>query len=83
MVEKNKMEKLSFENGIERLEEIINCLDQNTISLEKALELFEEGIQLVKYCNNLLDSAEKKMQILLEDSNGELITEELIITEEG
>lgn len=83
MVEKNKMEKLSFENGIERLEEIINCLDQNSISLEKALELFEEGIQLVKYCNNLLDSAEKKMQILLEDSNGELITEELIITEEG
>jgi exodeoxyribonuclease VII small subunit len=65
-------EVFSFEKGIERLEQIINNLDQNNVQLEQALDLFGEGIELIKQCNGLLDSAETKVKVLLENSKGEL-----------
>lgn len=78
-MQNNKQEIISFENGIERLEKIVSELDQNNVSLEQALELFGEGIGLVKHCNNLLDSAEAKVKVLIENSDGQLITEKFTI----
>lgn len=76
-MEKNKKkDSISFEKGIERLEQIVNDLDQNNVHLEKSLDLFKEGIELVKHCNNLLDSAEAKVKVLLEDDKGELVAGE-------
>lgn len=79
----NTTKKISFEMGIERLEQIVNDLDQNKIPLEQALDLFQEGIGLVKHCNNLLDSAEAKVKVLLEDTDEELVIEKLILSGEG
>ncbi|AFV01486.1 hypothetical protein UNSWDHB_1458 [Dehalobacter sp. UNSWDHB] len=73
MKKNNDKEALSFEKGIEKLEQIINDLDQNNVQLEQALELFGEGIDLIKQCNGLLDSAEAKVKVLLENSKGELV----------
>jgi exodeoxyribonuclease VII small subunit len=56
-------------------------LDKNNVPLEQALDLFGEGIELVKHCNKLLDSAEAKVKVLLEDGSGELTTQKLIIAE--
>lgn len=79
---KDNQESLNFEKGIERLEQIVSALDQSNLPLEQALDLFGEGIELVKNCNNLLNSAEAKVKMLLENSDGQLITEKLIIAGE-
>lgn len=74
--------KISFEQGIARLEQLVADLDRNEIPLEQALDLFREGIELVKNCNTLLDTAEAKIKILIENSDGELVTDTLIISGE-
>ena len=78
----NNPGKISFEQGIARLEQIVADLDQNEIPLEQALDLFREGIELVKNCNTLLDTAEAKVNILIENSDGKLVTDTLIISGE-
>lgn len=83
MVKDDNKNLISFEQGIEKLEQIINGLDRNDVPLNQALDLFDEGIGLVKHCNKLLDSAEEKVKVLLENNNGELITEIFIVSEEG
>ena len=76
---KDQIEVISFEKGIERLEQIVNDLDQNKVPLEHALDLFQEGITLVRHCNNLLDSADAKVKVLLEDCSSELSKGKLTI----
>lgn len=71
-----KKENTNFEAGIERLEQIINVLDKNNVELNQALDLFAEGIQMIKHCNGLLDSAEARVKVLVEDSQGKLIVTE-------
>ena len=63
------MEKeLTFEKAMKRLEEIVNALENNTVSLDDSLKLFEEGIKLTKYCENELKSIENKASKILLDS---------------
>lgn len=68
----NGDEPLSFEIGVQSLENIVKLLEQKDIPLEKALAFFKEGVGLVQYCSNVLDQAEKQMEILLEDQDGKL-----------
>ena len=56
-----KSEKLSFEKALSRLEEISLELEGGNASLDKSLDLYNEGIKLLKQCNAMLDSAEKKI----------------------
>ncbi|MDK2823248.1 MAG: exodeoxyribonuclease small subunit [Clostridia bacterium] len=60
-------EKLSYEDAVAKLEEIIKQLEQGEISLEKSINLFTEGINLVKTCNRYLNQAEEKIKVLLDD----------------
>lgn len=62
-----KKENLSFESAIIRLEEIVKLLEKGNSSLDESLKLYEEGISLVRYCNNALDTAENKIKILAND----------------
>jgi len=82
MAKKENTPSVNFESGIQRLEQIVAELDKNNVPLEQALDLFGEGIELVKHCNKLLDSAEAKVKVLLEDGSGELTTQKLIIAGE-
>jgi len=70
--------QISFEQGIQQLEKIVSALDQSTVSLDQALELFGQGIELVKHCNILLDSAEAKVRILINDSNDQIPLEKIV-----
>lgn len=65
-------EPRSLETGLQDLETIVKTLEQKDLPLEKALSLFKDGVGLVQYCSNVLDQAEKQMEILLEGPDGQL-----------
>lgn len=58
--------KKDFSSSMNRLEEIVILLEKNEITLEAAMELFEEGLQLVKECDSQLTNFENKVAALLE-----------------
>ena len=53
--------KLSFEQAMNRLEEIVTALEQGEAPLEQSLALFEEGSKLLRQCTGMLDKAEQKV----------------------
>lgn len=60
------MEKISFEESMQKLEKIAVELEKGDLSLEESLTKFEEGMKLSKECNEIIENAEKKITILLE-----------------
>jgi len=66
------MPKERFEDALGKLEKIVSKLEEGDIPLEESLRLFEEGIRLSRFCNQKLDEAEKKVEILLKGKNGVL-----------
>ncbi len=63
--------KLSFEESMARLTEIVRTLEQGTAPLEESLKLFEEGTALIRSCGKLLDEAEQKVVKLRKGPDGE------------
>ena len=61
------MDNITFEQAMSRLEEIIAALENNQISLEKSVDLFQEGIKLSKICSDKLAGMEDKVAKLLVD----------------
>ena len=61
----------SFEKAINDLEKIVKSLESGDLPLEKALEKFEAGIKLSRYCSETLDDAEKRVTLLMADETGE------------
>ena len=70
-MEENK--ELSFEEALAKLEEIVHALESGNAPLDKSLEMFENGVSLVKLCNEKLDNAQRQIKILVND--GENISE--------
>lgn len=62
-------ENMTFESALVRLEEIVKSLDSGNAPLDDSLNLFEEGVALVKFCNGKLDSAEQRVKVVTD--NGE------------
>jgi len=60
--------KPTFEEQLTALEEIVNHLEQGDLPLNESLSQFEKGVKLTKDCQNLLNKAEQKVQILSEDN---------------
>ena len=56
--------ELSFEEGLQRLEQVVRALEDTATPLEESLKLFEEGVGLVRQCSKQLDQAEKRVKIL-------------------
>ena len=63
------MAEKSFEAAMQRLEEIVQSLEEG-LPLEKSLKVFEEGMLLSGYCSNELEAAEKKVTVLIQESGG-------------
>lgn len=63
--------KISFEDAIEKLEEIVVEMENEEIPLEKIIERYEEGVKLVKICQQRLSEAELKVQELEKKIGGE------------
>lgn len=66
------MQDLSFEESLEKLEEIVNKLENGDVPLDEAIDEFNNAMQLVKICNKKLESAEESIAKIVED-NGELL----------
>ena len=58
---------INFEEAMKKLEEIANELEKNDLDLDKAVEKFEEGLKLSKKCSEILENAEKRITILIND----------------
>ena len=63
--------QLTFEQSMSRLEEIVGKLEQGECGLDESLKLFEEGAKLAASCNQMLDQAEQKVDLLLNANTGE------------
>lgn len=61
--------EMNLESRLDKLDELIEQLESDEISLEDAFEKYSEGIKLVKECNESIDRVEKKVQMLMD--NGE------------
>ena len=65
------MENLSFEESLEKLEEIVSKLESGDVPLDDAIDEFNKAMQLVKICNNKLATAEESIAKIVQD-NGQL-----------
>ncbi len=66
------MENMSFEESLEKLEEIVNKLENGDVPLDDAIDEFNKAMQLVKTCNDKLNSAEEAIAKIVQE-NGEVI----------
>lgn len=57
-----KEEQISFETALKKLEGIVNKLEDESVPLEEAINLFEEGTKLSSYCSNILEKAELRIE---------------------
>ncbi|MCD6508215.1 exodeoxyribonuclease VII small subunit [Candidatus Poribacteria bacterium] len=67
----DKVEKeIKFEDALKRLEEIVEMLESDELPLDKALELFEEGIRMSRLCSSILERAEMRIEELIREEDG-------------
>ena len=66
----NQNKQQSFETALARLEELVRTLESGEKGLDESLALFEEGVSLVRFCSERLDTAEQKVKILIKDTDG-------------
>ncbi|MBX3329513.1 MAG: exodeoxyribonuclease VII small subunit [Nitrospira sp.] len=64
------MAGVKFEQAMARLEAIVGELEKGDLPLDESLKIFEEGIRLSKNCLRVLEEAERKVEVLVQDKNG-------------
>lgn len=62
--------KLTYEQAVSRLDDIVRNMERGDAPLEEALKLFEEGAALITLCNKMLDEAEQKVVKLKKGPDG-------------
>lgn len=72
--------ELTFEKAMERLEEIVELLENGENELDKSLSLFEEGVKLISLCNKKLEKAEESVKMLV-NADGELVEKDFEVDE--
>ncbi len=59
-----------FETALKALEEIVGRLEAGDLTLDRSMELFEEGVRLSRFCNTKLEEAERKVEVLVKNAKG-------------
>lgn len=72
----SKHSEETFENAMARLEHIVEQMESEKLPLEELLSRYEEGVKLIKACEEKLTAAEKRIEIISRDSSGEPQIEE-------
>ena len=73
MAQKNQ----TFESSLGELEKIVRKLEDGDLSLEESLKLFEDGVRLSRECQERLNKAERRIEVLLKDEKGNPILQEI------
>jgi len=68
----SEMKLKDFESALQSLEKIVSQLEGGDLTLDKALELFERGVNISRYCNTRLEEAERKVETLMKAADGTL-----------
>lgn len=63
-------EELSFEESMERLEELIRKLEGGSLDLDESLSIYAEAVELRERCRKILNESERKVQVLMNTSDG-------------
>lgn len=77
------MAELTFEQALKRLEEIVEALETDDLDLDKSLQFFEESVQLYRHCDQQLQAAEKRIDILRTRNDGTLVPEPFTLHEDS
>lgn len=71
MTKEQTTQDSSFEAAFARLEQILEMMNSGTVSLDESLKLYEEADKLIGSCSKKLTDAERKIEILIKNRNGE------------
>ena len=67
---KGDLGKLTFEQAIKELTSIVGKIEQGEITLQDSIQQYERGMMLIKHCRKILQEAEKRIEKIAEDSQG-------------
>jgi exodeoxyribonuclease VII small subunit len=70
MAQKSENKPQSLESAMQRISEIVASMEDGSLPLEKLLDCYEEGLGLVKSCQEKLDTAEQRIQLIARDARG-------------
>jgi len=70
-MEGTHMAEVKFEDALKKLEKIVEDLEKGDMSLDEALKKYQEGIELARICSQRLESAKKKIDVLVKNKKGE------------
>ena len=76
------MKNMNFEEAIKKLESEVKRLESGNMTLDESIDAFEEAIKLVKICNEKLESAERRVRILTENSDGTITDLPFVVDDE-
>ena len=71
-------ENKTFEQNMQRLEQIVRAMERGDVALEESLKLFQEGTELVRSCSKLLDDAQIQVKKIMTAPDGSPVEEEFI-----
>ena len=77
MISDNVLEKMTFEDAMHELENLVNALDKGDISLDKAIAAYDRGSKLKDHCEKKLNEAKMKVEIIQLSENKEIISDNL------
>lgn len=77
MAKEKKEKEMKFEEAFQRLQEIVDSLEEGGLSLDELEARFEEGLRLSQFCNQKLDGIEQRVKKLVEKADGGLAAEPL------
>ena len=69
---------MTFEQSMQRLEQIVRAMERGNVALEESLKLFQEGTELVRNCNQLLDDAQLQVKKIMTAPDGSPVEEDFI-----
>jgi exodeoxyribonuclease VII small subunit len=75
--------ELNFEGAMDRLEKIVEQMESGKLPLEEVIVRYEEGMKLVKICQERLANAEQKIEIITRNSGGKAVVQEFEPAQEG
>lgn len=67
-----KKKAIDFETSLAQLEQLVTAMESGEMSLEESLKSFEQGVKLTRECQQALQEAEQKVELLLQNGKGDL-----------